>query len=205
MDGLLLDSERISFNTFRETLKQFNLKEDNELFYQMIGKDERSWRKLLKESLSDKIDTDKFARVWSDLYQREISKPIPVKDGAEALLTYLKELKMVTAVATSTKTKMAKEKLKNAGLLESFDLIIGGDQVKKGKPHPEIYLLVAERLSVNPQRCLALEDSENGVKSAVSAKMSVIQIPDMVQPSEELKKLGHTIFVSLEDVVGYDF
>jgi len=100
---------------------------------------------------------------------------------------------------------MTKKRLKHAGLLEYFDLIIGGDQVEKGKPHPDIYLLVTENLLVNPQRCLALEDSENGVKSAVSTQMSVIQIPDMMQPSEELKQLGHTILASLEDVVGYDF
>jgi len=96
---------------------------------------------------------------------------------------------------------MAQEKLKNSGLLEYFQLVIGGEQVKKGKPNPDIYLHVADRLSVNPQYCLALEDSENGVKSAVSANMRVIQIPDMVQPSDELKQLGHTVLPSLYDVI----
>jgi len=206
MDGLLLDSEKISFDTFNETLKLFNLEKENKLFYQMIGKDEKSWKNLLKENLSGKTDPNKFAKVWSDLYKKETtSKPIPIKDGAVALLNHLKDLKLITAIATSTKTNTAKEKLKNARLLEYFQLVIGGDQVKKGKPNPDIYLHVADKLSVNPQQCLALEDSENGVKSAISANMRVIQIPDMVQPSNELKQLGHTVLASLEDVICYDF
>ena len=206
MDGLLLDSEKISFSTFKEALKVFNIEKKSDLFYTMIGKDAISCKNILKESLSDKVDHDEFGKVWSDLYKKETTlKPIPVKDGAIALLNHLKDLKVTIAVATSTDTNMAKEKLKNAGLLEYFTMVVGGDQIKRGKPNPDIYLHVANKLSVNPKKCLALEDSENGVKSAASAGMTVIQIPDIIQPSNGLKQLGHIILSCLEDTLHYNF
>jgi len=206
MDGLLLDSEKISFSTFKEALKVFNIEKKSDLFYTMIGKDAISCKNILKEGLSDKVDHDEFGKVWSDLYKKETTlKPIPIKDGVITLLNHLKDLKVTIAVATSTDTNMAKEKLKNAGLLEYFTMVVGGDQIKRGKPNPDIYLHVANKLSVNPKKCLALEDSENGVKSAASAGMTVIQIPDIIQPSNGLKQLGHIILSCLEDTLHYNF
>jgi len=206
MDGLLLDSEKIAFDTFTKSLKVFNLEKESLLFYKMIGKDSTSCKNILKEGLSNKINHEEFGKIWSDLYKKEtILKPIPVKNGVKSLLNHLKDLKIIMAVATSTDTDLAKEKLKKSGLLEYFTLVIGGDKVNIGKPSPDIYLYVANKLSVNPQHCLALEDSENGVKSAISSGMNVIQIPDIVQPSNELKQLGHIILSSLEDVITYDF
>jgi beta-phosphoglucomutase-like phosphatase (HAD superfamily) len=109
------------------------------------------------------------------------------------------------AVATSTRTKRATEKLGDAGLLDYFKIVIGGDQVEQGKPDPEIYLKAASALSSAPSRCLALEDSANGVKAAVAAGMTVVQIPDLVPPSDELLQLGHIVLSSLADVPKYDF
>jgi beta-phosphoglucomutase-like phosphatase (HAD superfamily) len=77
--------------------------------------------------------------------------------------------------------------------------------VKSSKPHPDIYVKAAEVLGARPQKCLALEDSENGVRSAIGAGMTVIQIPDMVQPSPTLRSLGHIILKSLHDVRTYRF
>jgi len=206
MDGLLLDSEKIAFDTFTKSLKVFNLEKEKLLFYKMIGKDSTSCKNILKEGLSDKINHNEFEKVWSDLYQKETTlKPIPVKNGVKSLLNHLKDLKIIMAVATSTDTDLAKEKLKKSQLLEYFSLVVGGDKVNIGKPNPEIYLHVADKLSVNPKNCLALEDSENGVKSAVATGMTVIQIPDIVQPSDELKQLGHIILSSLEDTLYYNF
>ena len=86
-----------------------------------------------------------------------------------------------------------------------FDTIIGGDQVKKSKPHPDIYLKAAEALEVRTNDCLALEDSENGVRSAVAAGMTVVQIPDLVKPSYDLLKLGHIVLNSMQEVLHFEF
>jgi beta-phosphoglucomutase-like phosphatase (HAD superfamily) len=82
---------------------------------------------------------------------------------------------------------------------------VGGDQVEYSKPHPAIYLKAAATLGAMPEKCLALEDSDNGVKSALSAGMTVIQVPDLVQPSSNLRELGHIILGSLRDVANHAF
>ena len=72
--------------------------------------------------------------------------------------------------------------------------------MKKGKPDPEIYLKVSTLLAEDPKDCLVLEDSDNGVMAASGAGMDVIQIPDLKQPSEKIKDMGHMVLTSLKDV-----
>jgi len=133
-----------------------------------------------------------------------LNAPIPLKDGAAELLACLAELEIPVAVATSTESRRAMRKLEAVGILTHFKAIVGGDQVRNSKPHPDIYLRAAQILGVRPTKCLALEDSENGVRSAADA-VTVIQIPDIVQPSTALRSLGHTILQSLHDVRTYEF
>ena len=130
---------------------------------------------------------------------------VPLKNGATELLARLTALAIPIAVATSTSSDRARQKLRSAGILTHFTAVIGGDQVTNSKPHPDIYANAADVLGVTPAKCLALEDSENGVRSATSAGMTVIQIPDLVQPTQALRSLGHIILNSLRDVRTYAF
>ncbi len=206
MDGLLLDSERISMVAFNETLEYFGLGNEPELFLKTIGTNAQSCRMILKKGLENKVDSDKFGKAWFEKYiEKTTSAPVPLKNGAKELLIYIRNMGIPVAVATSTGTNLAKKKLENAGISKYFNVVIGGDQVQKGKPDPEIYLKVADSLSVNPEKCLGLEDSENGVKSALAAGLTVIQIPDMVQPDKDFKSLGHTVLECLDEVIGYKF
>jgi beta-phosphoglucomutase-like phosphatase (HAD superfamily) len=93
--------------------------------------------------------------------------------------------------------------LRKSGVLDRFQAVIGSDQVRNGKPEPDIYLKAAGLLNARPERCLALEDSENGVRAAVGAGMTVVQIPDLVQPSAELLALGHIVLDSLREVAAH--
>ena len=73
------------------------------------------------------------------------------------------------------------EKLARAGLRARFDVVVGGDEVRHAKPAPDIFLAAAERLGVDPERCLVLEDSEPGLRAACAAGMRAIVVPDTVQ------------------------
>ena len=73
-----------------------------------------------------------------------------------------------------------------------------GDRIERGKPDPEIYLVAAAELGVEPARCWALEDSANGVRSALGAGFSVLQIPDLVEPEDDVRYLGQIILPSLQ-------
>jgi HAD superfamily hydrolase (TIGR01509 family) len=206
MDGLLLDTERIALVAFHATCGHFGLGDETALFMRCIGTNAELGEQVLREGLEGKADHLHFARIWdANCLQRTLNQPIPLKDGAAELLEELAALGVPVAVATSTASGRAKQKLRDAGILASFRTVIGGDQVKNSKPHPDIYVKAAEVLGANPQQCLALEDSENGVRSAVGAGMTVIQIPDLVQPAPALRSLGHIVLHSLHDVRTYPF
>lgn len=204
MDGLLLDTERIAFAAFNETCTHFRIGDRKELFMKCVGANQALGEKILMEGLPAQLDFTAFSSTWYANYMKRIDRrPLPLKEGAVSFLEHLAARKIPAAVATSSKTDRAVEKLENTGILHLFKAVVGGDRVQRSKPHPDIFLKAAEILVVNPKTCLALEDSENGVRSAVAAGMTVIQVPDLVPPSKSLIELGHTILDSLNDVAEY--
>ncbi|HEY4556080.1 MAG TPA: HAD family hydrolase, partial [Lysobacter sp.] len=85
------------------------------------------------------------------------------------------------------------------GLLRHFDTVLTGSDIEHPKPAPDIYLLAARTLRVEPARCLVLEDSVPGVRAALAAGMDVVQVPDLVVPDHEALALGHRVVASLAD------
>jgi HAD superfamily hydrolase (TIGR01509 family) len=206
MDGLLLDTERIALSMFLETCEQMGICGQEDLFVRCIGTNQAIAREVLKAGLQGRVDHLLFEQVWDSKYADRISsRSIPLKEGAADLLEYTSSLQIPAAVATSTRTARAEEKLRKCGVLDRFKTVVGGDQVRNGKPAPDIYLRAAEILNARAEACLALEDSENGVRAAISAGMTVVQIPDLVQPSPDLLALGHIVLRSLRDVMSYPF
>jgi HAD superfamily hydrolase (TIGR01509 family) len=201
MDGLLLDSEKLARAAFVDTCTHFDLGDQTALFMQCVGTNQEHGKHVLREGLRGKADDLAFGHLWNATCVEYMSDAaIPIKGGAAELLQDLKSARVPAAVATSTPRARAVQMLRNSGMLQSFDAIVAGDQVQRSKPLPDIYLRAAELLDVRPEECLALEDSENGVRSALAAGMTVIQIPDLVEPSDELRALGHTILGTLHDV-----
>ncbi|HTY48201.1 MAG TPA: HAD family phosphatase [Steroidobacteraceae bacterium] len=206
MDGLLLDSERIALEVFNETCGRFGFAPRTEVFVRCLGVNKETSRRVLEQALQGLADPVAFGRAWDEAYALRVARePAPLKDGVTALLEHLQSLGVPAAVATSTATERARAKLGGAGILHHFREVVGGDQVRRSKPQPDIYLRAAMLLEVDPTRCLALEDSENGVRAAVAAGMTVVQVPDIVPPSEELRREGHVVLASLREVVGHAF
>lgn len=197
MDGLLLDTERVALATFRDTCIAQNVLFDQAIYNQCIGRNLRASVEILKNNIPN-FPEDTFMKQWNDAYiENAVNKPVAIKQGVEAFLTWLVDNKVPRAIATSTGLAKARKKLSNAGLLDYFQVVMTGDQVENSKPHPEIYLKAATGLGIDPTRCLALEDSDNGVRAAVAANMLVYQIPDLVQPSPKVRALGHEVIPSM--------
>lgn len=204
MDGLLLDTERIALTAFLETCGHLGIPERRDVFTRCIGTNQLSGHEVLRQGLGGEVDHVLFEQVWNSRYDAYTTGcAIALKPGAAELLQYISSLEIPTAVATSTSTARAQEKLRNSGILNRFDVIVGGDQVRNSKPAPDIYLRAAAILKAQARACLALEDSENGVRSAMAAGMTVVQIPDLVPPSDDLLALGHTVLRSLVDVATF--
>jgi HAD superfamily hydrolase (TIGR01509 family) len=204
MDGLLLDTERVCKQAFRDACDFLSLPFIEDTYLKIIGCNAQGIEKILTEGYGHLIEYEPLRKEWMGYYNPIVkNQAIPVKQGVVELLTWLKDNKIPIAVATSTHRALAINKLKLAGLYDFFEHISTGCEVKQGKPHPEIFLLAAKRLKVLPELCLAFEDSNNGVRSAVAANMQVFQIPDLVLPCKEIVALGHVIKGSLKEAQQY--
>ncbi|MGR5108500.1 HAD family hydrolase [Vibrio jasicida] len=196
MDGLLLDTERVCMRIFKEACEAQNLPFFEEVYLTIIGRNAAGVEAIFRKTYG--VDLDRLHNEWRTRYDAVVKhQAIPVKDGVVELLEWLKEKGIPTAVATSTAKEVAQKKLELAGLSKYFDNLTTGCEVSHGKPDPEIYLLAASRLNVDPTKCIAFEDSNNGVRSAVAANMVTFQIPDLVEPCEEVRAFGHAIVPSL--------
>lgn len=202
MDGLLLDTERVCKNIFQEACESLSVPFLEHIYLDIIGRNAQGIEQVIRAGYGEDLDYPTLNEAWRCRYNAVVKhQAIPVKEGVIELLTWLKANQIPLAVATSTQKDVAKIKLNLAGLDTFFDVVTTGCEVEKGKPDPEIYLLAAHRLKVDPTLCLAFEDSNNGVLSAVNANMQTFQIPDLVEPTQEILLLGHTVSRSLADVL----
>ncbi|MGL4830300.1 MAG: HAD family hydrolase [Vibrio sp.] len=200
MDGLLLDTERVCMRVFQEACTACGLPFYQEAYLSIIGCNAKTINDILSQAYGD--DLSRLHNEWRQRYNAVVMhEAIPHKEGVLELLRWLKARAIPLAVATSTQKEVALVKLQLAKLDTYFDSITTGCEVSQGKPHPEIYQLAAQRLGVKPEHCLAFEDSNNGIKAAIAAKMIAFQIPDLVQPSPEVIALGHPICHRLSDVI----
>ncbi len=194
MDGVLLDTESMSDRNWFEAAAEMGIsKADISDALNVCRGSNSRW---IEEELDRRFGTlpgftgAAFLRRTGELFHElEVNEGIPLKKGAAEILAYLKKRGYPLALASSTKGEAVKRQLRNAGLIDFFNVIITGDMVKKSKPDPEIYLTACSKLGVPPEECAGVEDSLNGVRSTAAAGMFAIMVPDMVQPTEDIKLL----------------
>ena len=201
MDGLLLDSERLARDAFVRACEDHGYEADLLTYHQCIGSTYDKTRELLMAAYGEDFPYQAIDERWSHHYHARLAEgPVPVKDGAMALLTHLASREVPMALVTSTRRATAQEKLEATGLIRFFESLICGGETERGKPNPDPYLAGAARLELEATCCWALEDSANGVRAAVSAGCTVYQIPDLVAPTAEIEQLGHQIVATLHEV-----
>lgn len=199
MDGLMIDSERVSIACWNQGALELDIALPEGFFLRMVGLGERDCRALLERTLDDGARIDALFARCHDLYEVRTRNGLPLRPGILELLELLKAHDVPRAVATSTRQPRANHKLAASGLLPYFSVVVTSSDVAQPKPAPDIYQLAAQRLGIAPQRCLALEDSPVGIRAALAAGMTAIQVPDLVQPDAALRALGHRIVASLHD------
>ncbi len=198
MDGLLIDTEKLSYEALVYDCKQRGFDLTLEQFLGIrslsIPKCEEKFKGYFGQDFDFKDSFDKHF-----LYMREhIDKyGVPMKKGADSILKYAKSKGLRVALATSTPLPIAEEYLRSLGLWEYFDKVQSAADIKNGKPAPDVYLAAAKLLELEPEECMAFEDSPNGVRSASSAGCITVMVPDLSGPDEELEKL---IFASVCDL-----
>jgi HAD superfamily hydrolase (TIGR01509 family) len=178
-----------------------NIEFDHALIPGMVGRNFRDCRAHLSGHYGDDYPTDELLQAWHVAYEAIIAREgIGVKPGVAAVLDWLDQHAIPRAVATSTRRDRAQAKLAQTGFLSRIDALVGGDEVERGKPEPDIFLLAAARLQTAPDACVVLEDSEPGVRAALAAGMRPIMVPDQQSPSVDLLAREPLILPTLHDV-----
>jgi HAD superfamily hydrolase (TIGR01509 family) len=198
MDGLMLDSERAIIGCLAEAARELGHDLPEMLWLSMVGHSEAVCRHLLDEAVGE-TQRDLILRRSHVLYDAVVAAGVPHRPGILAMLDFLQTRDIPRAVATSTRRPLALKKLEASSLLPRFDAICTSSDVEHPKPAPDVYLLAARSLGVDPTQCLVLEDSPTGVRAALAAGMYPIQIPDLLEPDDAVRALGHLILPSLDD------
>ena len=203
LDGLLLDTETIARNAFLDACNEVGWEQtDFDVYVQCIGRHGPEIGDVLKAGYGADFPWEEIGPITQRRYHEFIDhRPADIKSGASELLAYAEECEIPCGLATSSRLPTTNSKLTLSNLGEYFSVVVTGDDVGQSKPHPEPYFLAAARLGTSTEQCWALEDSENGVRSAVSAGCIVFQVPDLVQPSPKLRLLRHRVVDSLHDVL----
>lgn len=190
MDGVLFDTERLVTNCWHKAAKEWEIEEIDKVISQCMGLNENDTKEIFSKVYGKNFPFKEFKKVTSDLFMEEIEKNgLPVMKGVYEILKYLKEKEYKIGLASSTKEKSVRRHLESAKILDYFEVIVSGDMVVHSKPHPEIYLLAIEKLKSEKEKTIAVEDSFHGITSAYRAGIKPVMVPDMVQPTEEIKKM----------------
>lgn len=187
MDGVIFDSERLVLVCWEKVSEKYGIQGIEEVFMPCIGTNAEKTKEVVLDHYGQDFPFEEFRKEASVLFHEDVNRNgLPVKKGIRELLEYLKEREIPTAVASSTRLEVVTGELKQAGLYEYFKAVMGGDQLKRSKPEPDIYLMTCEKLGVNPGQAYAIEDSYNGIRSSYSAGMKPIMVPDMLPATEEM-------------------
>jgi HAD superfamily hydrolase (TIGR01509 family) len=156
--------------------------------------------KIIKERVGSDLEPEQIIQELTDGVAAQLKQEIFWRRGAKELLLLLRKNQIKTALVTMSMHRMAKQVADSIGF-DAFDLIIAGDDVRHGKPHPEPYLMAAEQLGVKPEDCVAFEDSLTGLRSAEAANTKAVGIRNIVEiPMEP----GRIIWPTLEGVTMAD-
>lgn len=204
MDGLMFDSERLVCSIWQEMMDENGYKFNVDIFKNTIGLRQDKSKEFYTSLYGKDFDYEGFKKQSRErFYKRVEQSGVPIKKGLFELLDYLKSQKIKMAVATSTSSQTTLFNIKKAGVYDYFDCFICGDDVKHGKPHPEVYLTAAQRIGIEPTECIAFEDSINGIKSAFAANMTTVMVPDFLQPTDEIKNQISLLCNSLDEAIEF--
>ncbi|MCQ8239493.1 HAD family hydrolase [Rhizosaccharibacter radicis] len=203
MDGLLLDSERLAMDALVSAGTALGYDIPPAFCHLMIGAPADRCRELVTERYGADFPLERyFATQEEHLRALVAAGRLALKRGVGELLDALDRHRIPRAIATSSSRARTDHHLALVSIAARFDHIVTRDDVPRGKPNPDPFLKAASLLGVAPEGCLVLEDSFNGIRAAHAAAMRVVMVPDLLDPTEEMRGLAHRIVDSLHDVIG---
>lgn len=208
MDGTLLDTERLAVECWVKVFEQFSIAMPLPVIVSTVACSPAEKQQIFLDSVppavGNSVDPDAIVEAWKViLVGRLRSGGVQVKPGAREMLLSLRERGIPAAVATSSSSLLATPFLQTTGLLPLLKVVVCGEDVEELKPSPLVYLEAARRLGVDPSEVWAVEDSSQGIESAVAAGMPVVYVPDLQVVAPKMRAKAWKQYPSLIELNGY--
>jgi HAD superfamily hydrolase (TIGR01509 family) len=177
LDGILVDSEQVWDAARRDVVAEHGGTWRDEATRDMLGMSAPEWSRYVVERLHVDLTPEEVNRAVVDALLREYDERLPLLPGAREAVERMAE-RWPLGLASSSNRPVIDLVLDRMGVTERFAATVSSEEVGRGKPAPDVYLEAARRLAVDPKACAAIEDSENGIRSAHAAGMRVVAIPN---------------------------
>ncbi len=184
MDGVLMDSEQLWNQSKQEVVRETGGHWREDAPHAMMGMSSPEWSRYMHDELGVDLDADAINRAVVDRMEQLYREHLPLLPGAVDVVRTLHR-RWPLALASSANREIIDFALDAAGLAGDFRATISSEEVERGKPAPDVYLEAARRLDVDASRCVAIEDSSNGIRSADAAGMAVIAMPNQHYPPDQ--------------------
>ena len=202
MDGVVLDTEKLYARFWAEAAQTLGYPMTYEQALGMRSLNSQAGQQKLESYFGPGVSRAQMRDKRVELMDAFVAENgIDPKPGIHELMDALKERGIKTAIATSSPMSRTTAYLSRLGLLEKFDCICSGHDVKQGKPAPDIYLHAAASVGIPPENCLAVEDSPAGIESAFRAGCMPVLVPDLDGSTEEMRKILFAEADSLLDLL----
>ena len=199
MDGVIFDTEREYLKEWEVIFKKYGYKMKKEIYISVMGRGRKKVKEIFKEKFGEDLPIDKMYIEKDKMLKEAVeNNKVPLKEGALELLEFLKENGYKIALATSAKRERVKIQVRHAKIENIFDAIVCSEDITNSKPDPEIFLKAAEKVCVNPENCIVIEDSEAGIKAAFNAKMIGFHVEDLKKADEIILKYSYKNFKELQ-------
>lgn len=204
LDGVVIDSEPIAYSILQELAGAYGHSIPlNDYTTKYLGRTVAMGMHTMIDSFGLPISPDDLFKKYVEKEKLKNEEGVPLKPGARELLVYLKDNGYKTIVASSSTRARAEKILGDNDILKYFDDLVFGYEVPRGKPYPDIFLKACEKLGVEKNETIIIEDSEAGIDAGFSAEIPVICIPDMKIPDKEHMRKTFFVMDSLFDVIEY--
>jgi HAD superfamily hydrolase (TIGR01509 family) len=176
MDGLMIDSERLYFDVERQIARRYGKEVKDEILWQMMGRRPIEGLTIFVRELDLPLDPAEAVKIRNDLMRERMRQDLQPMPGLFHIIdSFHGRLKL--AVSTGAPQEFLDIAVDKLGIRDKFDVFLASDDIRSGKPDPEIFLKTCEKLGVAPREAIVLEDSENGVVAGKSAGCTVIAVP----------------------------
>jgi HAD superfamily hydrolase (TIGR01509 family) len=184
LDGVLLDSEQRWNEVKRALVEDAGGRWSDEAPVAMMGMSSPEWAAYLRDELEVPMDVDAISRAVVGRMEASYAEALPLLPGAEQAVRALAG-RWPLGLASSSNREIIDHFLELSGFGDAFRVTVSSEEVPRGKPAPDVYLETARRLGVAPERCVGIEDSSNGLRSAAAARLTVIAVPNPHYPPAE--------------------